>query len=372
MKKGPFAYDVAFLQKHATDTLVLQAPDSEGQIAVVGSYQGRVMSSSSAGRAGHSYGWLNYELIASGEQRKHINPFGGEDRFWLGPEGGQYALFFPKDAPFTFEHWQTPPLIDTAAYPLLHSDSHSAHFRQTGQLINYQNTRFDIQINRQIQVFSQKKIEQHLGISLHSDLRFVAFESQNSLTNIGAETWTKEKGLLSIWILGMFPASPQTQVIIPIQDEHKPLNTSYFGDLDKSRLHLHNNTVFFKGDGNYRSKIGIPAHNTKPICGSYDPQKNLLTIVQFSYEPQESCYVNSLWEWQKEPYQGDVVNAYNDGVLDASSNTQLGKFYEIETSSPAKCLAPNETLTHTHRTFHFEGSKKALRELLNEKLKVEN
>jgi hypothetical protein len=27
----------------------------------------------------------------------HINVFGGEDRFWLGPEGGQFSIFFAKD-----------------------------------------------------------------------------------------------------------------------------------------------------------------------------------------------------------------------------------------------------------------------------------
>jgi len=33
------------------------------------------------------YGWINRELVASGKRQKHINAFGGEDRFWLaGPE----------------------------------------------------------------------------------------------------------------------------------------------------------------------------------------------------------------------------------------------------------------------------------------------
>ena len=28
--------------------------------------------------------------------KEHVNVFGGEDRFWLGPEGGQYSIFFVK------------------------------------------------------------------------------------------------------------------------------------------------------------------------------------------------------------------------------------------------------------------------------------
>jgi hypothetical protein len=35
---------------------------------------------------------------------------------------------------------------------------------------------------------------------------------------------------------------------------------------------------------------------------------------------------------------------------------QLGNFYEIESSSPAAALAPGQSLSHAHRTFHLKGS----------------
>ena len=37
-----------------------------------------------------------------------MNVFGGEDRFWLGPEGGQFALYFKPGDPFDLDHWQVP------------------------------------------------------------------------------------------------------------------------------------------------------------------------------------------------------------------------------------------------------------------------
>ena len=40
----------------------------------------------------------------------------GEDRFWLGPEGGQFALFFKKGDPFDLDHWQTPAMMDTEPF----------------------------------------------------------------------------------------------------------------------------------------------------------------------------------------------------------------------------------------------------------------
>jgi hypothetical protein len=68
-----------------------------------------------------------------------------------------------------------------------------------------------------------------------------------------------------------------------------------------------------------------------------------------------TSYVNSMWEIQKEPYAGDVINSYNDGPT-TPGGKPLGPFYELETSSPAVELQPGGSLSHVHRTFHFEGS----------------
>ena len=106
-----FGSDIAFLKEH-TDVFVLKSPNSEGRVAVIPGMQARVMTSSAEGDAGKSFGWINRELIPKKEKQDHINVFGGEDRFWLGPEGGQYSIFFKKGDPFDLEHWWTPEPID--------------------------------------------------------------------------------------------------------------------------------------------------------------------------------------------------------------------------------------------------------------------
>ena len=50
----------------------------------------------------------------------------------------------------------------------------------------------------------------------------VAFESENRVTNTGENPWEKETGLLSIWILGMFPPSPGATVVIPQPPDRRP------------------------------------------------------------------------------------------------------------------------------------------------------
>ena len=99
-----FQDDVAFLHKY-TSVILLSSADSSAQVAVTPDLQGRVMTSTATGASGRSYGWINRELIASGIPNRHINAFGGEDRFWLGPEGGQYSLYFAKGDPFDLQHW---------------------------------------------------------------------------------------------------------------------------------------------------------------------------------------------------------------------------------------------------------------------------
>jgi len=63
-----------------------------------------------------------------------------------------------------------------------------------------------------------------------------------------------------------------------------------------------------------------------------------------------------MWEKQAEPFSGDVINSYNDGPL-GPGKPPLGPFYELETSSPALALAPNQTYTHVSRTMHFQGDE---------------
>ena len=66
-------------------------------------------------------------------------------------------------------------------------------------------------------------------------------------------------------------------------------------------------------------------------------------------------YVNSKWEIQQAPYQGDVVNSYNDGPLE-NGGKPMGPFYELESSSPALSLKVEESATHIQTTYHFEGN----------------
>lgn len=369
--KGTYAYDADFLKKHTQKTIELTSSDSSARILLSADYQGRVMTSTASGDSGLSFGWLNYDLISASKKKKQFNPVGGEERFWLGPEGGQYSIYFKQNDSFNFSHWQVPPFIDTVIYDVTQPAKTEAVFNKTASVTNYSGTVFNINIERKIKLLSKTDIETKLNTSLQSNIKSVGYQTENTLKNIGATAWSKDKGLLSIWLLGMFTPTPKTTVIIPftpIPNARRFITDNYFGVIPADRLIVKDSVLYFQCDGNYRSKIGLSTMIAKPMAAAYDFEHNVLTLVL----PQiirEAAYVNSKWELQKEPYKGDVINSYNDGKLD--DGTQMGPFYEVESSSPALELQAGKSATYAQTTLHLQGSYESLHELVKHILHVD-
>lgn len=369
MQKGTFGYDLAFLKKHHKDLVLLENGDAK--LIVLPAYQGRIMTSTAEGNTGASFGWLNHDLIATGKFTEHFSAFGGEERFWLGPEGGQFSIYFKKGVDFTFDNWFVPKELDTEAFELVASDKTSAQFEKQMHLENISGTRFDLKVRRDIRLLHDSSINALLG-KLPSGVHAVGFQSENAITNTGSAAWNKETGMLSIWILSMLNAGDKTTIAIPYKQGDSALlgkivTDNYFGKVPADRLKVGDGIILFKADGNLRSKIGISPERALPMALSYDAQNNVLTIAQFSLPGNTKDYVNSLWEQQQHPFSGDAVNAYNDGPVQGK---QMGKFYELESSSPAAALAPGATQTHLHRTIHLKGTKENLNEIVQRLLGV--
>ncbi len=372
-RAGGFDSDLAFLRQH-TKVLVLSDPSGSAQVAVAPAYQGRVMTSTTGGSDAPSFGWIGRAAIASGKRQPHMNVFGGEDRFWLGPEGGQFALYFKPGDPFDLEHWQVPAPIDWDAWDIVGQSATEVRFRKPLTLVNYSRTQMTIDVDRTVRLLSSDDVAKLLGVSPGSAVRTVAFESSNTVTNAGSAEWKPDTGLVSVWILGMFNPSTDTTIVLPFTPGPEStlgpiVNDAYFGKVPADRLVITSSAVFFRGDGQYRSKIGLSPSRAFATVGSYDASGHVLTLVQYSRPADATRYVNSMWEIQREPYKGDVINSYNDGPPEPGK-APLGPFFELETSSPAVGLAPAQQHTHVHRTFHFVGAEADLDRLARATIKV--
>jgi hypothetical protein len=368
-----FGDDVTFLQQHTSIVLLGDRP-SGAQVAVAPGYQGRVMTSTTGSNDQPSFGWIGRAAIQSGQRQPHINVFGGEDRFWLGPEGGQYALYFRPGDPFDLDRWQVPEPIDWGAWPVASRSTSHVRFKRRMTLVNYAKTQFDLDVDRTVRLLREDEAASALGVTIGRDVRSVAFESSNTVTNTGSTAWQPASGLVSIWILGMFNPSSRTTIAIPFGSGPETtlgpvVNDKYFGKVPADRLVIGPSILFFKADGEYRSKIGLSPSRARAVAGSYDSAARVLTLVQYTRPRDAAAYVNSMWEVQREPYKGDVVNSYNDGPP-APGKPPLGPFYELETSSPALSLAPGASHTHVQRTFHLVGPEEELDRIARATLQV--
>jgi hypothetical protein len=368
-----FDEDLAFLNAHGK-TYTLTDPDG-GKVALSALYQGRVMTSAVAS-SGRSLGWIHRSFIQAGKTGTPFDNFGGEDRLWLGPEGGQYGLYFPPGKPFIFDTWQTPHAMQEGAWDVAEDKPDRVVFKKSMTLTNWSGTPFTVDVERTARLLSRDDAKRILGLdAAPAGVGFVAYETKNRIVNGGKEAWTKDKGLLSIWILAMFAPAPDARVVVPFETNApkgtEVVNDRYFGKVPADRLAVHEDGGFlsFKCDGKERGKIGLGPLRAKSVLGSYSAEAKLLTIVHYDGPNKGAPYVNSMWESQKDPYKGDAVNSYNDGPP-APGKPPLGGFYEIETSSPAAELAPGKDLVHTHRTFHFVGEPNALEPLAKRVLGV--
>ncbi len=371
--KGTFGYDLNFL-KQKDDVVVLKNKSGNAQVIISAKYQGKAFTSTCEGLNGKSLGWINYDLISKDTLLEHMNAYGSENRLWIGPEGGQFSVFFKPGGQMNFDNWFTPASIDTEPWELVSSSENSAVMAKNMQIKNYSGTTFDLKVDREISLADKEDLSDLLDIDVSEDVNWVGYLSANIITNTGKKEWTRETGTISIWMLSMFTPGQNTTVVIPfIKGDVTKLGpvatTTYFGEITPERIKYEDGVIYFKVDGKKRRKLGLAPGRAKPVAGSYDEDNSVLTIVQYTIPPGILEYVNQLWPEQEEPFIGDVMNAYNDGPLDDGS--QMGPFYEIESSSPAAFLAPGGKINHKHNIFHFTGSESDLSKIAKSVLGVD-
>ena len=360
-EKGTFGYDLNYLSEKDS-LIVLKSEDEKAQVILSARYQAKVFTSTANGPEGRSHGFVNYKFFDAGVVDEHMNGFGGENRLWLGPEGGEYSIFFEPGKEQVYANWHTPKAIDIEKWEVRDATTGSATFTKEMSLQNYKGNHLQIAAERTVSLITGSEIATTLGISIPENVGAVAYSTENRITNQNNFEWTPETGTVCIWMLDMFIPSDSAVTIIPYHTGEetelgKVATSDYFGQIPADRLIDENGILYFKTDGRARGKLGMNAKRTTTVAGNYDPVSGRLTIVTFDAVP-EAVYLNQEWNPERNPLTGDALNAYNDGPLDDGSI--MGPFLELESSSPAAFLKPGEALTHQHNVYHFVGNEDSL------------
>ncbi|MEL6556711.1 MAG: DUF6786 family protein [Bacteroidota bacterium] len=366
--EGTYGYDLDFLQSNNISVHEL-VNESGARAMIVPGWQGRVMTSTSAGLKGKSYGWINYDFISSGERNTQFNPYGGEERFWLGPEGGPFSLYFAKGAEQVFDNWKVPEVLDTDPFDVEDKGDAYIRLKKVFSIENASGKKLDLEVSRAVSILNEDQVWKTLNINdLGTRPQSIAFESHNTIVNVGEETWESDYGFVSIWLLCMFNPSEQGVVFTKLNenqiDPSAAVKDDYFGKVPDDRLKVVDGVVYFKVDGKQRSKIGISPASASDYVGSYDPIDGILTVVWYEKLAANLPYVNSQWGEQDNPLRGDAINSYNDGPNETGE--AMGPFYEIESSSPAALLSPGDKLEHKQRVYHIKAGEEELEKIISQ------
>src|SRR5262249_31097531 len=140
-----------FLQRHAN---VIELTDGRDARALVcPDLQGRVMTSTCEGEAGASLGWINQDFIAHKRRDGHFNNYGGEDRFWLSPEGGPFSLWFSQGVKQELANWFTPPALNEGGFDVASGgDRAVCKMARPMTLTNTAGTEFSLDIQREVRL----------------------------------------------------------------------------------------------------------------------------------------------------------------------------------------------------------------------------
>jgi len=347
---GPsFAADAEFLREHAGGVVLRSGT---GALVVSPPLQGRVMTSC-VDLDGASLGFVNRTSILDPEAEVPFHNHGGEDRFWIGPEAGPFALYFPPRKPQVLEHWFVPADLDRGPMTVRYADNRSVVLERDLELRSVRGTTFRMHVLRTVEVLDREEVEAITG-PLPEGTAWVAFRTRNRVENRGPDDWTREQGLPCIWILGMFLPGPDTWVVAPYRGPRVddpaapdfPVQTAYFGAVPPDRLKVGEGFVLFRADARRRSKIGLYPERARGVLGAYDPDRQVLTVVRGEPFRPELPYLNELWDPDNpEPWHGDVLNSYNHGGPET--------FFELETSSPALELVLGRAWEHVQTTVHL-------------------
>ena len=175
---------------------------------------------------------------------------------------------------------------------------------------------------------------------------------------------TREKGLVSIWSLGQFPAGAADLHHRAVQSRRRGSSwdrsstRDYFGRIPPDRLRVSAEAHLVPG----RRQVPLEdrrAATARQAGGRLDRLAARRADARAFLDAAGSRPAFSYVEQHLGSAAGAVTaatsfNSYNDGPPEPGKPA-LGGFYEIESLSPAAQLPTGKSLTHTQTTFHIEG-----------------
>src|SRR6185503_10866054 len=268
-KEGAMSFERVVNAIGREDAIVLEG-EGGSKVLVSPRYQGRVMTTK-VGKV-ESVGFVSLDEIAEGETHESFNNFGGQDRFWIGPEAGQYGIYFAPGIELKRDLWKVPPDFNRGPFTVVEKSAAKVRFRREMSVTNYSGTRFKAKVDREVGLIPSERLKEELKVALPRGVSYAGSYSDNSMANAGDKRWDKQTGLINIWILGQFAPGDRTVIIATSKPGDGPpyRDEMYFGKVPPDLLKLLGNAVLLRADAKKEGKFGMPQARTTGIAGSFD------------------------------------------------------------------------------------------------------
>ena len=365
-----FSEIVKLLKNSKNDAYVLEGRCKGRQVLVCPSLAGRVMGTTYNGNNGDFGGFIDVKAFKEG-MNDIWNNWGGEERYWLCPEGGQFGLMF-QGKKNCFDNYTVQDGINNSKYETvdLSKAGDSLTMKASFNLVNGIGTKFNVDSVRRIRVLDACPYLTGAG----NGVDFVGFQSESTITNVGQKAWEKETGALAHWHLGQFLPGPRVIVIIPFKQgdiANPPIREDYFEQfvvgqkMPPNRYWLKDGFALFKADGKCRTKIGQNRSRGMGLLASYNLDTNEIVMMEYDFYPNLE-YAASYWYEQPEPYNGDCISFSAEGPGTPAESD--GRCYELESMSPAMLLEPGQSFTFRTRTMHMKGPRTTMARICRQQL----
>ena len=317
------------LEQTGNEGVLLAGEDPNKVVIVAPALGGRVLCTGFEGVEGDTDSYILDTEIKKGAAPTGPGAvwsnFGGEERFWLAPEGGRFALFFREGEEQTIANYLIPNSLNSARFGVTAqaADGTSVTFAAPVQLTNSLGTQFDLQVRRKIEVLQSCPYALGYG----DKLDFVGFESKSWVKNTGPAALSRQTGAVAVWTLGQYPVRDHTVIIVPFRpgpdsELGKPLNTQYFKTdvvditkIPKGRSYndywaVKDDYALIKANGSIGTKIEMWPQRALGKIASIDLARFSLTIVEFQMYP-ELDYLASYWlPYPEDPFQGAAISIF--------------------------------------------------------------
>jgi hypothetical protein len=370
-----FSKDLALIKKH-TQAIVLSSQGQPAKVVVTPALQGRVLTSTAGAEKGVAFGWFDRKALATMSIGKPaVSVLGGEDRLLVGPEGTKFSFFYPAGTELAFPQRKIPGPLDLEGFEVVQTNADSVLMRKNLTLVNRAGNSFAVEIQREVRMLTTMEVQKLFGMMLPDTVKFVAYQTDNRLIHKGGEPWSPDKGLVSLRVLGAQTASPTAVAVVPyhkpadVPKEEKVFHDNLLGVVPEDRVAQDDNAVYFLADSKELGKVGVISKYSSGVAGSYDPSNKVLTVIHTDKPDGNVAYAGARLDESQPILGGESIYLLNEGPLGEGGKSR-GRFFVLETASPAPALKPGEALRHVQRTVHFQGSPEELDLIIQTTLKT--